>query len=226
MSDTRAEDDDPTLTVWFRGETFYYDLDEDEADYISWDFPSAEQRAADESAGAGEWFEVRRANGERGSARKDSYSCWWGRDDLGDPNRVIAPPSDCPAHDIAWECQELSARDEPSVASYPTPRPRRDCADCPSMVWIPEQSFAAGQYEVTFAQWDACVAAGGCNGYRPEDFGWGRANRPVMNVKWANAQAYVEWLSQRTRRHYRLLTTDEWVIAAFPASPELFLGQR
>ena len=84
------------------------------------------------------------------------------------------------------------------------------------MVWIPEQFFAAGQYEVTFAEWDACLAAGGCNGVRPDDQGWGRGNRPVMGVRWADAQAWVQWLSRHTRQRYRLLTTDEWVAAAFP----------
>jgi Sulfatase-modifying factor enzyme 1 len=216
MIDTRTDYDDPVPTIWFRGATFSYDLEEGEADFISWDLPSAEQRAADEAAGAGEWFEVRRANGERGFARKDSLSCWWGRDDLCDPSRVISSPSDCPAYDISWECQELRSRAEPSAASYPRTRPFRDCANCPSMVWIPEQSYAAGQYEVTFAEWDACLAAGGCNGFRPDDQNWGRGNRPVMGVKWADAQAYVQWLSQRTGQRYRLLTTDEWVVAAFP----------
>ena len=44
------------------------------------------------------------------------------------------------------------------------------------------QPFAVGRYEVTFAQWDACVAAGGCAGPRPDDQGWGRGLRPVINV--------------------------------------------
>ena len=35
-------------------------------------------------------------------------------------------------------------------------------------------AFRMGKYEVTFAQWDACVADGGCGGYRPDDEGWGR----------------------------------------------------
>ena len=34
-------------------------------------------------------------------------------------------------------------------------------------------AFAVGVYEVTFAQWDACVAGGGCS-HRPDDRGWGR----------------------------------------------------
>ncbi|UPT61459.1 MAG: formylglycine-generating enzyme family protein [Hyphomonadaceae bacterium JAD_PAG50586_4] len=220
--DTQTEyyADDVSPTAWFRGETFYYQLDEGEADYVRWEYlwhsPSAAQRAADEVAGAGAWFEVRRANGERGFARMDDFSCWWGRDDLCDPERIILPQSDCPGHDISWECQERRSSAEPNVASYSTPRPFRDCANCPSMVWIPGQAFAAGQYELTFAEWDACVAAGGCTGSTPYDEGWGRGNRPVIGVRWADAQAYVQWLSAHTGQRYRLLTTDEWVAAAFP----------
>ena len=114
----------------------------------------------------------------------------------------------------------------------------RDCADCPEMVAIPGGSFlmgspsgeagrdsdegpqrrvtiagfAAGKFEVTFAEWDACVAAGGCNGYRPED--WGRGTRPVNKLSWQDAQAYVAWLSRKTGQRYRLLTEAEWEYAA------------
>ena len=34
--------------------------------------------------------------------------------------------------------------------------------------------FAVGVYEVTFAEWDACVSGDGCGGHRPGDEGWGR----------------------------------------------------
>lgn len=74
--------------------------------------------------------------------------------------------------------------------------------------------FAVGRYEVTFAEWDACVADGGCNGYTPRDAGWGRGRRPVMNVNFADAQSYVEWLSRRTGQRYRLLSEAEWGYAA------------
>ena len=74
--------------------------------------------------------------------------------------------------------------------------------------------FAAGKYEVTFAEWDACVAAGGCRGHRPDDMGWGRGRRPVVNVSWDDAQAYVGWLSRRTGQEYRLLSESEWEYAA------------
>ena len=41
--------------------------------------------------------------------------------------------------------------------------------------------FAMGRFEVTFAEWDACVAEGGCR-YRPNDKRWGRGKHPVINV--------------------------------------------
>ncbi|MEY4750252.1 MAG: hypothetical protein RIQ60_2466 [Pseudomonadota bacterium] len=75
------------------------------------------------------------------------------------------------------------------------------------------KAFAVGQYEVTFAQWDACVAAGGCS-RKPEDQGWGRGQRPVINVSWNDAQQYVRWLSARTGKTYRLLSEAEWEYAA------------
>jgi formylglycine-generating enzyme required for sulfatase activity len=57
--------------------------------------------------------------------------------------------------------------------------------------------FAVGKFAVTFEQWDACVADGGCDGYRPSDEGWGRGQRPVINVSWDGATAYAAWLSRK-----------------------------
>ena len=116
----------------------------------------------------------------------------------------------------------------------------RDCTDCPEMVVVQEGSytmgspagepgrwkdegprhrvtigrpFAVGRYEVSFAEWDACRRAGGCS-HDPDDGGWGRGNRPAINVSWKDAQEYVGWLSQKTGRTYRLLSESEWEYAA------------
>ena len=74
--------------------------------------------------------------------------------------------------------------------------------------------FAVGKFEVTFAEWDACVAAGGCK-HRPGDEGWGRGKRPVINVSWDDiTKEYLPWLSRKTGKTYRLLTEAEWEYAA------------
>lgn len=116
----------------------------------------------------------------------------------------------------------------------------RDGDDCPEMVVVPagefmmgspesEQGrfesegpqhkvtiarpFAVGKYPVTFDEWDACVAVGGCEN-EPGDEGWGRGRQPVINVSWDDAQAYVAWLSKKTGKRYRLLSEAEWEYAA------------
>jgi formylglycine-generating enzyme required for sulfatase activity len=111
----------------------------------------------------------------------------------------------------------------------------KDCATCPEMVVVPAGSFtmgspanepqrssdeaqvrvsiaapfAVGKYAVTFDEWDACVSDGGCYGHKPPDGGWGEGNRPVINVSWPDATAYVAWVSHKTSKVYRLLSEAE-----------------
>jgi formylglycine-generating enzyme required for sulfatase activity len=73
--------------------------------------------------------------------------------------------------------------------------------------------FAVAKFALTFDEWDACAAHGGC---RPDvsNSGWGRGRRPVINVSWDDVQAYVKWLSSITGKPYRLLSEAEYEYAA------------
>ena len=56
--------------------------------------------------------------------------------------------------------------------------------------------FAVGKYELTIAEWNACVAEAVCAGDRGANPGNDR--RPAIAMSWDDAQAYVTWLSRRT----------------------------
>jgi formylglycine-generating enzyme required for sulfatase activity len=134
----------------------------------------------------------------------------------------------------------------PSAAAAEPPQAGqsfRDCTDvCPEMVVVPAgrftmgtrdvsegperfvtiaKPFAAGKFEVTFAEWEACVAGRGCT-HNPDDGRWGRGNRPVIYVSWNDAKQYVAWLSRKTGKSYRLLTEAEWEYAARAGSTALY----
>jgi formylglycine-generating enzyme required for sulfatase activity len=129
-----------------------------------------------------------------------------------------------------------TSKHEAPVASKPMVI--KDCRDCPEMVAVPAgefmmgspgtephrgaeaqhvvtifRAFAVSRFEITFDQWDACVADGGCGGYKPEA-PWGRGRMPVVNVDFRNAEAYAAWLSKKTGHRYRLLSEAEWEYAA------------
>ena len=71
--------------------------------------------------------------------------------------------------------------------------------------------LAVGRYPITFREYDHF-----CEQTRyqlPDDIGWGRGLRPVINVSWDDAKAYVEWLAALTGQPYRLLSEAEWEYA-------------
>ncbi len=74
-------------------------------------------------------------------------------------------------------------------------------------------ALAFGKYEVTFAEWEQCHEAGGCTS-DPDDEGFGRDDRPVLNVGPRDAREYLAWLSDRTGKTYRLPSEAEWEFAA------------
>ena len=150
--------------------------------------------------------------------------------------------SDCdaaePARLIAGEEPQAPFDQPGSAFAPPAGETFQDCANCPEMVVIPAgtfrmgclsndddcndaefpvhevtiRSFALSKHEATWVEWEACMAAGGCND--PWDKGQPRGTRPVMNVSWEDAQSYVAWLSAQTGEQYRLPTESEWEYAA------------
>jgi formylglycine-generating enzyme required for sulfatase activity len=134
---------------------------------------------------------------------------------------VYAFASDVPMAEVAEVGTRLVAQQEriqqekePVSSSVQTQSKNSVCPDCPELISIPGNKFAIGKFAVTFGEWDACVADGDCGGYQPSDNGWGRGKRPVINVSWNDAQTYIQWLSHKTGKSYRLPSEEEWKIAA------------
>ncbi|MBS0588623.1 MAG: SUMF1/EgtB/PvdO family nonheme iron enzyme [Proteobacteria bacterium] len=74
-------------------------------------------------------------------------------------------------------------------------------------------AFEIGKYEITFDEYDTFARA--TNRELPLDFfDWGRGRRPVINVSFDDALAYVKWLSEQTGKYYRLPSEAEWEYAA------------
>lgn len=80
--------------------------------------------------------------------------------------------------------------------------------------------FYMARHEVSFADYDRFARATGRG--LPDDKGWGRGSRPVINVSWQEARAYANWLTQESGHKYRLPSEAEWEYAAKAGSLSLY----
>jgi uncharacterized caspase-like protein len=109
----------------------------------------------------------------------------------------------------------------------------------PETVAIPGKDYEMGKYELTQAQYQACVDDGGCkppewletgskyhihtgsDDYYKKHVG---TDRPAIGVSWDNAQSYMQWLSRKTSKTYRLPTEAEWKHACDGGSSNEYCG--
>jgi formylglycine-generating enzyme required for sulfatase activity len=112
----------------------------------------------------------------------------------------------------------------------------KECDACPEMVVVPKgfftmgtpitevdrykgedplhrvsfaRPFAVGRFTISFDEWDACLADGGCDGNKGDDHGFGRGRMPAQGISFDAAKAYLAWLSRKVGRTYRLPSESE-----------------
>lgn len=73
--------------------------------------------------------------------------------------------------------------------------------------------YEISKYEVTFEQYDKFCDD--TDRERPEDNGWQRGNNPVIDVTWADAKDFCDWLTRKsTCYRFALPTEAQWEKAA------------
>ena len=112
----------------------------------------------------------------------------------------------------------------------------KECDVCPEMAVVPKGSFmmgtpadepdrfkgedpihrvsfakpfAVGRFTISFDEWDACLADGGCGGIKGDDKGFGRGRMPAQGINFEAAKLYLAWLSKKVGRTYRLPSESE-----------------
>ncbi len=159
------------------------------------------------------------------------------------PVAGVFPPAQSQSQcDGAWVTVGMTGKEEKRCLKPGSGKTEsfKDCPDCPEMVVAPagsfimgspetekqrftaespqhrvtfQKPFAVGKFTVSYAEWDACAADGGCGGLKLKD-DWGRGDLPVANVSWTIAHTYLEWLEEKTGKKYHLLSEAEWEYTA------------
>jgi formylglycine-generating enzyme required for sulfatase activity len=86
--------------------------------------------------------------------------------------------------------------------------------------WVDEQpvhtvyldDYRISKFEITFEQYDIFCDDTGRN--KPGDDGWGRGDRPVINISWNDAREFCSWISRKAGKDIRLPTEAQWEKAA------------
>jgi formylglycine-generating enzyme required for sulfatase activity len=145
-----------------------------------------------------------------------------------EPAPVPAPRQYFPEKPVQPLTPELEAQLRPKDSF-------KECLNCPEMVVVPRGSFmmgtpadepdrfkgedpihrvtfakpfAVGRFTISFDEWDACLADGGCGRIKGDDK-FGRGRLPAQGISFKAAKLYLAWLSKKVGRTYRLPSESE-----------------